>query len=232
MRRNQAIVMSGFARPYGAGEGAFATPIAAKASKQVAKALAGSKLSDYRSAEDVSTFWYAPTSAATAYLKSAYWLAVASRLGGSGLASSASAALAKGNASLYNPLAIAASSFLTSPQAILTDAGEKIAAVAGSNKQLVAVARILGVQATQVDAAKARAWEQSAIGSRIDAIAQTAGQIAGTQKRPWYFWPAVIGIPLIVLFVFMRVGGWHTKARSFAGDVQRRAKAAVAAASQ
>lgn len=232
MRRNQAIVMSGFARrSYGAGEGMFATPIAAKASKQVAKALAGSKLSSYTSAEDLSTFWYAPTSAATAYLKAAYWLAVASRLGGSGLASSAAAALAKGNSSLYNPLAIAASSFLTSPQTILTDAGEKIAAVAGGNKQLQAVAKILGVQATQVEAAKQRAWEQNPIGSRIDAISMTAGQIAGTQKRPWYFWPAVIGIPLIVLLVFGKALGWHGRAKSTFADVQRRAKAAVAAAS-
>ncbi len=225
----RAIAMSGYERHYGAGEGAFATGIAAKASKQVARAIAGSKLSDYRSAEDLSTFWYAPTSVGTAYLKAAYWLAVASRLGGSGLASSASAALAKGNASLYNPLGWAASSLL-SPESVLQEAGETIAAVGGGNAQLKAIAKILGVQSTQVVAAKQRAWEQSPAGVAIDTAKLTFDQFRGHAKRPWYFWPAVIGIPLAMLLLFSKITGLGGRARSAAADVQRRATAAYSAA--
>lgn len=229
MRRNRAIVMSGFARPYGSGEVAYSlaskAAIAAKASKQVARAIAGSRLSDYRSAEDLSSFWYAPTSIETAYWKAAYWLAVASRLGGSGLAASASAAMAKGNASL-SPIGMAASSFLSSPEGIMHDAGEKVAAAAGGNKQLVAVARILGVQTTQVAAAQERAYEQSTPGIVADAFANSL------QPKHWPKWlvPLLIGIPIVVLTLYLL--GMKHKVRAAFADVQRRATAAVAAAKQ
>lgn len=229
MRRNQAIVMSGYAchSDLGAGEVAYSLAskagIAAKASKQVARAAAGSRLSDYRKAEDLSSFWYAPTSIETAYWKSAYWLAVASRLGGQGLASSASFALAKGNARL-NPIFAAASSFLSSPTAIIEDAGQKVAAVAGPNKQLQAVAKILGVQVTQVEAAQQRAYEQSTPGILVDAFKDSL------QPNKWPKWliPLVIGIPLAVLTLYLL--GMKHKVKAAVTDVQRRAKAAVAAA--
>jgi hypothetical protein len=210
---------------YGSGEVAFSAldnaQIAAKASKQVARATAGYKLGSYLQAADLSTFWYAPTSVTTAYYKSAYWLAVAAQLGGQGLASAAAASLYKG----ANPIISAGSYFLSSPIDIVKDAGNKIAAVAGSNKQLQAVAKILGVQSTMVTAAQARAYEQSTPGILADTV--------GGMKRPstWPKWliPLVIGIPLAVLTLYLL--GMTGKAKRIAADVQRRAKAAVAAAS-
>lgn len=226
-RRNQAIVMSGFAAPsYGAGEVAFSVfdnaKIGALASKQVAKAVAGSALSDYRQAENLSTFFYAPTSTTTAYYKSAYFLAVASRLGGQGLASSASAALYKG----ANPVVTSASYFLSSPSAITLDAGNKVAAVAGGNKQLQAIARILGVQSTQVAGAQQRAWEASAPGILVG----TGQQSLDPKTWPKWLLPLVIGVPLAVLTLYLL--GMTGRARHVAADVSRRARAAVAAASQ
>lgn len=50
------------------------------ARSQVLKAMSGTALSDYRSAEDVNLFWKAPVGGQEANAKCAYWLAVASRI--------------------------------------------------------------------------------------------------------------------------------------------------------
>jgi hypothetical protein len=56
--------------------------IAGKTAKQIRYAEQGRELSDYRQAEDISTFWRGPATDAEAFFKGAYWLAVAARLTG------------------------------------------------------------------------------------------------------------------------------------------------------
>lgn len=75
-RRRQAKQLAG------ADLGATPATLAAAAYKQIAAADAHQSLSDYRQAADQSLFWKAAADANGAYLKGAYWLAVAARCAG------------------------------------------------------------------------------------------------------------------------------------------------------
>lgn len=234
-QRHRAMSLSSFAGSYGAGEVDFdpigKARIAAAASKQVARAAVLSSLSDYRKAEDLTLMWYAPTTAYTAYWKCAYWLAIAARLtSSSGLAASAAAALAKGNmAASPIGLAVSRSADLSG---ILNDAASKIASAISSNNSalanagLKAAAKALSVQTTMIVAAQQRAYEQSSPGIVADAFKNSL------QPRTWPKWllPLVIGVPLAILTLYLL--GMSGKVKRIAGDVQRRASAAVAAASK
>lgn len=74
VRRRRAAAFGGFGAL-----GATPASLAAAAGKQVAAATARVGLADYRKAEDQQLFWGAPKDDTGAYLKGAYWLAVAAR---------------------------------------------------------------------------------------------------------------------------------------------------------
>jgi hypothetical protein len=163
-----------------------------------------SPLDDYRHAENVNLFWYAPTNVQDAHLKAAYWLAVASRVGNKpSLAAKAATQLAQAN-----PATASIAMFVSDPQTIIGDAGKTVAAVVGTNKQLKAVAAILGVHATQAEAATSRAmWETSPAGILVGTGQKTAQDAQAalekaasvvTDPKPIWFWP-VVGIGGFVL---------------------------------
>lgn len=117
-----------------------------KAEAQVARAMAGSRLDDYRRAENFSAFLAAPTTNVAAYYASAWWLAVASRiLNKRTLAAHAQSRLARGSATFTLP----GSSQLTgSVAAILTSAAALVREAAGGSKPAEGIARVLSDMAT------------------------------------------------------------------------------------
>jgi hypothetical protein len=222
----------GSAQPsWGAHWGAFDTiKLAVKASAQIKRAVSGITLSDYRQAEDFSSFLYTADSTGAAYFKAAYWLAVASRLmSNTGLTIKAGKALAKGQATSGTAIfgvSLGASS-------ILTDAGKAVAAVAEQtgSAQGAAVARILGVQATQVEGAVQRAWETSLTGRVVDAARgsiATVGRAAevAVAPKPTWFWPVAIGggvlFLALVLGIVLRTSPTGMAARAAISRTNRR----------
>lgn len=127
--------------------------------RQVARAVGGSRLSDYRKAEDIALFWGAPAYKVEAYYKAAYWLAVASRLTGSAsLAATAGSFAARGSA-LF---AVPGSSFLTgSASEIMQDALSKLRPYA-KVKQVSALMAALGSSGSEA----AVSAEQSRVADR------------------------------------------------------------------
>lgn len=117
-----------------------------RAERQIAKALAGSWLADYRSAEDLSHFWKTPAYNSEAYAAGAYWTAVAARvLKSRGLAASAQALLTKGSVTYGVP----GSRWLDgSVSDILHGAAQTIRAAAGTNRAALSVVKALETQAT------------------------------------------------------------------------------------
>lgn len=103
-----------------------------RAAAQVARAAAGDWLTDYRKAENLSSFFSAPAYDVQAYYAAGYWMGVAARLLHSrSLAARASATLAQGAALYLVPL----SSLKTgSVVEIMADARSVIEDASGSNK--------------------------------------------------------------------------------------------------
>lgn len=131
---------------------------------QVKKALAGTPLDDYRQAENLSLFWATAENDALAYLKTGYWLAVASRLAKDGsLARAAEANMVKAGKTR--------SGQKSNITAIFTDASKLVAKVAAGNKALGAVVKVL---ATQADPGMIASWQQSVYDQ------STTGIIKGT----------------------------------------------------
>lgn len=121
-----------------------ATKIANAARKQVSLAQSGRRLSDYRSAEDLSLFWSTAPNVALAELKASYWLAVAARVSGkASLATSAKTLFARGLARLP----ASANTDTNAISAVYQAAGAQVAA-AGRTANLKAIAKALGVQGT------------------------------------------------------------------------------------
>ncbi len=184
------------------------------ASDQVSRAKKGQRLNDYRQAEDLRRFWSTATSNIEAYVKTAYWLAVASRIAGSNdLGKKAGRNLNKSRAYFL------AAGYLLSRYpdgevpAIYADARAAIQQ-AGDNAQLRAIAKILGEQgkAEAIETAEQAAWESSPGGvyvgtvkrnlQDVATIAQTArGLVTGEKpggmdpnKWRWMKWGLRLGI--------------------------------------
>jgi hypothetical protein len=135
---------------------------ATAAAAQVAKAAAGSRLTDYRSAQDRTIFDVIPTSNGEAHYHAAYWLAVASRLTGSWtLAGYAAKNIAQGNALTGIP---GSSWFNGDVQEILKDAANHVSAAGPENRQLAAVAKLLSPSAGAIAVSQKAAEERSSSG--------------------------------------------------------------------
>jgi hypothetical protein len=147
--------------------------------KQVGRAAAGAPLTDYRQAEDASLFWQTASNDGGAYLKTAYWLAVASRLARDRtLAASAAYNQNKGQALISAP----GGSYLTgNVSSIYADAAARVSGAASGNRQVAAIATLLGQHAGSgmVAGRKQVTTERSVSGQVKGGIAAT-GEDVGT----------------------------------------------------
>lgn len=169
----------------GARPSSSTTDLAIAAGKQVARAVAGQRLTDYRKAEDMQLFWNTAEDDASAYWKSAYWMAVASRLSGdASLARAAVANQLKGNALGGVP----GSSLKTGGIAgIFSDAARQVTQVAKGNRQVSAIAKTL---AGFSDPKLIAAWQQNVeessttgiVKGTVAASAEDAGTVAGVLR--------------------------------------------------
>lgn len=139
----------------GAKPSSSTSELALAANRQVARALAGTPLSDYRKAEDLQLFWNTAEDETGAYWKSAFWMAVASRIAKDGaLARAASARAIKGNALGALP---GGSLKKAGIAGIFSDAAKRISQAAKGNRQLVAIS---GTLAHFSDPALIATWKQ------------------------------------------------------------------------
>ena len=134
------------------------------AAYQVAKAYAGSRLASAEQAEDAHLFARTALNNAGAYLKSAYWMAVAARILGSRmLALSAQAAGTKGQALVFAPGAGEVA--IGSVARIFRDAAATVRGYAGPNLAAQAVASRLDALAAESESpasrkqAAAKTWQ-------------------------------------------------------------------------
>lgn len=119
---------------------------AAAAATQIARATAGSPLTDYRKGEDNALFFSTPSTNTDANRVAAYWLAVASRLlKNRAMALQAGARLAQANVLSPLPNLLQPSGSVST---ILGSAAASIRQAAGNNRQAGAVATILEHMAT------------------------------------------------------------------------------------
>jgi hypothetical protein len=209
---------------------------------QISKAHEGARLTSYNQAENASGMMNPSDTNEKAYYRTAYWLAVASRISGDrSLLLAAISNDGKGRALGITP----GSSFLTgSAEKITRETGEKIAAVASArgDKQTAAIAKLLGVSASMTAAAITRAYDAGTRGyvsekwEQVGRIAASAGSAAdkGLQKaeevadfagkpKPIWFWPVVGlgGFVLVALVLGIGLGA------SPAGIAARAAKVAT-----
>lgn len=141
------------------------------AEQQVADAVSGVPLADYRKAEDREKFLQAPAYTAEAYASAAYWLAVVSRLvEDRSLAAKAQWNVSKGSATYALP----GSSWMSSgTQGIMNDAAVAAAAVAGKNPSAKAVVALL---------ARHAGAESASIQKQAAMARSTSGQLVGASK--------------------------------------------------
>ncbi len=151
----------------------------ALAAKQVAKATAGSWLTDYRKAEDFSIFTATPAYNVQAYYTAGYWMAVAARLIKSrALAAQASAMISKGTLQYILP----GSSLLTgSVSSIMTTAASTIRTAAKTNKQVAAVLAAMKQvgDPEKVEAARERAGDRGWITRATAKTVEDASTLPG-----------------------------------------------------
>lgn len=149
---------------------------------QIAKAYAGSRLAAAEQAEDMSLFATTAINNATAYLKAAYWIAVAARVVGSRLlAARAQVVVSKGNALLVTPLS---GQFTGSVGTIFRDAATTVRGHAGRDPAALAVASRL----------EALAAESTTLASRAEAAKGTLSPLDDLSvAREKYGRYAVIG---------------------------------------
>lgn len=172
------------------------TALARAAGIQIAKATAGSTLTDYRSAEDIAQFWTAATSGEEAYLKAAYWLAVAARLVGSRtLAATAASYQLRATALMGTP---GSSLIVADPRSIYSDAAAQIQSYR-ANPQIAAILALMGHAAKEgVGTQKQAVVESRTIANTVaktgedaaDITAYLKGMITGERPPgadPWKF---------------------------------------------
>lgn len=150
------------------------TPIAVyRADRQIAKAVAGDRLTDYRKAEDSGKMLTAAAYNAEAYAKVAYWLAVASRiLGSRALAATAAGYHAKATLTYGLP----GSSFLTGGVADIYKDG--VAALpASSNRSIASIRTVLGEHG-KAGAIRTRRQQEDDRAVTYNTTAQSATDVA------------------------------------------------------
>lgn len=180
----------------------------------VRQAEANKPLEGYRSAEGLEFFWRAPSDREEAYLKAAFWLAVASRVAQvPALAKDARATLAK-----TKGLSVLRSSNATELAPILTAAASQIAEKAPDSPDIKGILAALGqigsrgaIQARQLVEESTSVRAQASEG--LDKAASTAdvlfdyakGVLTGERPKStgavsWFFWKwglrAAIGLGL------------------------------------
>lgn len=169
----------------GARSSTSSTGLAIAAGRQTARALAGSPLSDYRQAEDQKLFWNTAEDDAAAYWKSAYWMAVASRIARDGnLARAAGANMVRGNWLGSLP----GSGYKTGGISdIFTAAAKLVTQAAKGNRQLSSVAAVL---ARQADPGVIATWQQAVseqspagiVKGTIEKSGEDVGTLAGVLR--------------------------------------------------
>jgi len=191
---------------------------AVAAQKQIARAAAGQRLSDYRKAEDISMFWTSSPNNETAYYKAAYWLAVVARLTGSwGLVAKAQWNAQKGGMLSFTP----GSTLWTGGVAdIYENAANAILGSVGVTAQTKPILAALGHHATKGSIAIAQEthYQQSPAATVVEPTLQTADDIArylAALKKaaedpttvPWYYWAIGGTVALIVVLALLRSVG-------------------------
>lgn len=155
------------------------------AGAQVARALAGTRLSSVASAEDIGAFWQTATRSDEARYKAAYWMAVASRLLGS------------------RGLAVQAAARLAQPAVLPSGAEERVSSIYG--RAVDAISRVVGVfpppEVRRVLAALGRMAERPYVAAerkrRFEA--SVPGIVAGAVKQttqemnPWIWFSGLSG---------------------------------------
>lgn len=170
----------------------------AKAASQIAKATAGSWLTSYTQAEDLSSFWPASTYDVQAFYAGAYWMAVAARvLRSRSLAADAYAYAMQGAARYIIP----GSSLLTgSISSILKVAAAKIKAKAGDNKNVQGILKALGeharpeVIAAEQANAEDRNWVQKGAAKSAEDVAALPGKALDAIAGPLAFIRSFFGM--------------------------------------
>lgn len=222
--------------------------LAAYAGRQATKAQAGSWLSDYRKAENLSSFYGAPIYNAQAYLSAGYWTAVAARLLHSRtLGVRAAALIAKGSAMYSLP----GSSFFTgSVVEIMADARKIISAAGKDNAQVKAIVAILGSAGnpSMVAAADQRAadksWVTRGAGKTADDAGGVLSNVGGGLRRlvgakdpngqeypAWQKWAvrgALAGVLFLGGFAYWKLSGVPARLAASALQVRQKVAAQIA----
>ena len=175
------------------------------AGKQVRAAKRGDRLAGYRQAEGIKLFWNTARNDGGAYVKTAYWLAVASRIAGSNVLGKAAARNLR-LGSVFVASVVPGTSLLDSKVTpIYKSAGALVSRESRGNASLRAIAKILGTQAdpAMVKGRQKAVWEASRSGVVVGTIESSAGDVATiaetargliTGAKPsalspaWWFW--------------------------------------------
>lgn len=222
--------------------------LAAYAGRQATKAQAGSWLTDYRKAENLSSFYGAPVYNAQAYFSAGYWMAVAARLLRSRtLGARAAALVAKGSAMYYLP----GSSFFTgSVVEIMAEARETIARAGKDNAQVKAIVAIMGSAGDpkMVAAADQRAadksWVTRGAGKNLDDAGGVLSNVGGGLRRlvgakdpngqeypAWQKWAvrgALAGLVFLGGFAYWKFSGVSARLAASALQVRQKVAAQIA----
>jgi hypothetical protein len=209
-----------------------------RAERQIAKAMAGSWLTDYRKADDNATFLHTPPTNAEALASAAYWMAVAARLAKSRtLAGLAQAQQVKANLTYSIP----GSRWLDgSVSSILSDAATAIRPYATTNRGVQSVLTILSTQATPGMVANAQkiVEDKSVVANTVEATAADIAKAATTAKGVvtgegvsfWTKWGWRLGVGAALL-IGLRVAfgpqlsAATTAVRGFLGSMKTSTKA-------
>lgn len=152
------------------GAGYSLTSLARKASAQVDKALSGSRLSSYRDADDIAHFWTVATNVRDAYLKAAYWLAVAAQCASSNsLANYAKAYYANG----------VGLSVTGEPANVYKQAASIVASTLPNDVNGRAIrAALAESDQSKIDTAKKAEFESSVVGIATGTVKTSASDVA------------------------------------------------------
>jgi hypothetical protein len=214
--------------------------------EQITRAKHGQWIATYKDAGAPAYMWTSPANTTGAWLRVAFWLAVAARvsrnavyIGAAETARSAAATLLMRTGADDSDQAIGQ---------VLATGAQQVLSMAQGNPQLLGIAKILSETGTAqaIASAKAVARGKNTMSNAGQAISQTASVVtapfvaaadiaraaADPNQRPWWFWPVVIGGGTIgtalLLGYFARP--YAGLAREAYGDAKKAVKAARDAA--
>lgn len=201
IRQGQRIASDAYGVPWVPGftSDVSGPALSVAAMKQISYAYAGKRLQGADAAEDVALFGASAANDTGAYLKSAYWMAVAARiLGSRALAAQAQSNVAAGNVLLAAPLASFATARIGT---ILKKAGAIVRQYAGKNVAALDVAaRLDGLAAPAAIMARR---ESSAAQTE-----QPADNVMVLRDKIMGYWPWALGA-----VVLGGVGVWWWRRR-------------------